>query len=1085
MADRRKLTTNPLTLTEGVTLQVDDVYVPLGLVERKKLSKRQDDVSPEQGSELYKETEITKTFENKSFLEEVIEQNNTPKSKGKRIAIIGEPGAGKTTLLQQIAYWVSREIHQSIVIWVSLADLRGKELTAYLFETWLTQVAEKTGKAEATKQLKDDFVALFNQNNVWLLLDGLDEMSTSSSNPLTEFARQFREARAISQARIVLTCRVNLWDGSINALDDFDTYRTLDFSYLKDVEGFIDKWFNKIEIPDTGKQLCTALKNPGKERIQDLVKNPLRLTLLCLNWQSGNGKLPDTQAGLYQQFVDDFYKWKKDEFATTSDQRQQLNIKLGELAKAAIDKEATRFRLRQDFVNRFLGDVDDDNSLLKLALNRGWLNSIGIDEQRKPVYAFFHASFQEYFAAKAIDDWHFFLNHVPKNPSKGTYRIFEPQWKQTILLWLGREEKKLKQQKQQFIDALVKFKDGYGEWNIRDVDKGFYGDRAYFLAAAVIGEFNDYGQTNEIVDNIVKWTINNCLLRKDDRTLRQEMPRTKTIDILVEHLLNLADDLANKPKEIRFYYLNNLGAAIFSLEKIAIGNEKAINALIKLFHSKYVTEDESCLHKVVMALNQICTFTENNINALLTFGESQGYNRYKLIQIIEELRIKSREDKQIIGILINMIKPEDMYYYNHGQTEYRLREVQNNPVMNALVQLLKLKCVSDKTIAEAASKLVKNEPNNQIGIDALVELLELADVDTDIHRLAAYSLRTIELGNQKAIDALVRRLQLMDADEDTLCEVVNSLGYIGKGNKKAIDDLAKLLDLKNLDDYTCRLVADSLGKIDPGNQKAIDALANLLASEDMDENMLRLVAENLGKIDPGNEKALETLIKLLDSTDENNGIYWLVPDSLKQILQKNQLKSVVTKLTSNLNSSQLSNYIYQDVLKHCAQNMNYPDFYNAWNWNQGKDKEVSVNSLNSIQCLQSAINDDSQLSQKIHFICIDTSKFIVPDNPASKIYTTIVKAGCPKCEDGTPKTMAELQTYWELLETDKRVVLVFHPSATNTTDEVKYSDRFLSDISKFEGAICFMSNPIPNHNTLKFFPPSQPIDVIVEWLRRS
>ncbi|MEH1785615.1 MAG: hypothetical protein V7L23_08490 [Nostoc sp.] len=111
--------------------------------------------------------------------------------------------------------------------------------------------------------------------------------------------------------------------------------------------------------------------------------------------------------------------WKEDEFVTNSHQRQQLNVKLGELAKEAIDKEATRFRLRQDFVNQFLGYIDDENSLLKLALNRGWLNCVGIDTNRKPVYAFFHASFQEYFAAIAIDDWHFFLNHVPKNPSQG------------------------------------------------------------------------------------------------------------------------------------------------------------------------------------------------------------------------------------------------------------------------------------------------------------------------------------------------------------------------------------------------------------------------------------------------------------------------------------------------------------------------------------------------------------------------------------------------------------------------------------------------------------------------------------------
>ncbi|MEH2244802.1 hypothetical protein [Nostoc sp.] len=86
--------------------------MPLGLVERKKQSKHKDnvsseqksdkaqgDISPEQGSELYKETEITKIFEHDAFLDEVLKQKNTPKSQGKRIAIIDEPGAGKTTLL--------------------------------------------------------------------------------------------------------------------------------------------------------------------------------------------------------------------------------------------------------------------------------------------------------------------------------------------------------------------------------------------------------------------------------------------------------------------------------------------------------------------------------------------------------------------------------------------------------------------------------------------------------------------------------------------------------------------------------------------------------------------------------------------------------------------------------------------------------------------------------------------------------------------------------------------------------------------------------------------------------------------------
>jgi predicted NACHT family NTPase len=221
LTKQQNLTTNPLTLSEGLNLQVKDVYVPLGLVERIRQSKQKDNVSlkqniskdnfsPEQGSELYKETENTKTFEHDEFLEEVLRQKQSPKSQGKRIAIIGEPGAGKTTLLQHIADWILSEIKQAIVVWVSLADLQGQTLEEYLYGTWLTAIERKTGKGSAMGQREDDFATQFKQGQIWLLLDGLDEMSVSSSNPMTEIARQIREGGSISQARIILTCRVNL-----------------------------------------------------------------------------------------------------------------------------------------------------------------------------------------------------------------------------------------------------------------------------------------------------------------------------------------------------------------------------------------------------------------------------------------------------------------------------------------------------------------------------------------------------------------------------------------------------------------------------------------------------------------------------------------------------------------------------------------------------------------------------------------------------------------------------------------------------------------------------------------------------------
>ena len=104
------------------------------------------------------------------------------------------------------------------------------------------------------------------------------------------------------------------------------------------------------------------------------------------------------------------------------------------------------FKSRYQLVSEYLGGRSDDTSLLSLALSLGWLNRVGIDfdEPEESVYGFYHATFQEYFAALAVDDWDYFLprNHVDFPVVGKEYRIFEVQWKQVILLWLGLEDRK-------------------------------------------------------------------------------------------------------------------------------------------------------------------------------------------------------------------------------------------------------------------------------------------------------------------------------------------------------------------------------------------------------------------------------------------------------------------------------------------------------------------------------------------------------------------------------------------------------------------------------------------------------------------
>jgi predicted NACHT family NTPase len=80
-------------------------------------------------------------------------QEGKGQSKGRRIAVIGEPGAGKTTLLQSIAFWLFEDKNKNLglPIWISLADLQGKTLEEYLLQRWLKNALEvarlpRTGK---------------------------------------------------------------------------------------------------------------------------------------------------------------------------------------------------------------------------------------------------------------------------------------------------------------------------------------------------------------------------------------------------------------------------------------------------------------------------------------------------------------------------------------------------------------------------------------------------------------------------------------------------------------------------------------------------------------------------------------------------------------------------------------------------------------------------------------------------------------------------------------------------------------------------------------------------------------------------
>jgi formylglycine-generating enzyme required for sulfatase activity len=384
----------------------------------------------------------------------------------KRLLVIaGDPGAGKTTTLKRFAYLVSlaqlQEDPTQVEVELGLARdtfavlVRLEKLAEHIVSSkkqskgpttsnspeWLIDFL-KTTNAEQNVNLDDSFFRETLQHSPsLLLLDGLDEPNSEQQREeLTELIRAI--SVSYEQCRVVVTSRPTAYKGQ-SVIPGFEVFH---IEPLNDVaiERYLTLWFGTLlqnTDAERSQYACKKLLTDMRTRpeLLRLARNPLMLTALAVvNWTDSQ-QILEQRTELYASIIRWLSRSRKSSHRRTEDLLQELALKMlwdSEGSKLQILRLAAARKISSEF--REVAAKNRLEAAVKF-LEEEELNS-GIVVARGKEISFWHPTFQEYLAARAISsrsdkEQLSLLSALPKGRSNR--RVFDQEWRETVLLFFG------------------------------------------------------------------------------------------------------------------------------------------------------------------------------------------------------------------------------------------------------------------------------------------------------------------------------------------------------------------------------------------------------------------------------------------------------------------------------------------------------------------------------------------------------------------------------------------------------------------------------------------------------------------------
>ena len=306
------------------------------------------------------------------------------------VLLEGDPGMGKSTYCQKLAYdWATKQEQwdTSFPKIEVLLLLRCHEIRSTIWEAIDDQILP----AEIDDQTRECFFRFVreNQPKVLFLLDGVDEMDSSQQQRIFDLV----EGKELSGCHVVLTSRHEVGRKVRRYCDTL--WEIVGFSE-EDAKSFICTYFRKIKKEHLAENLMEKIWNSyeSSEDLDELTKNPLNVTLLCILCEDFEGVFPASRTQLYTEIVLCVLRRYERKQGLSSKSEDLMSIykddliNLGRVALQSLRKGELHF------------EEHESGGTFVVLSKFGFLSLQSSISRRKTCvrYAFLHKSFQEFFS---------------------------------------------------------------------------------------------------------------------------------------------------------------------------------------------------------------------------------------------------------------------------------------------------------------------------------------------------------------------------------------------------------------------------------------------------------------------------------------------------------------------------------------------------------------------------------------------------------------------------------------------------------------------------------------------------------------